>query len=132
MNKPLRHKTSRKPAQRAVYRITGYTLNPQIPYSMLSPKQREILSFALKFHKANQRFPSLKEICEGKIGGHLVANSERNSRSNVAEILDRLVAYGYLGRCVKSGYNCWLTVEETKMAIEYQDRFKSKHGKSSF
>lgn len=131
MNKPLRHKTSRKPAQRAVYRITGYTLNPQIPYTMLSATQRIILDFALKYHEAHQDFPSAKQICEGKINGELAIDKKRNSPSNVCEILDRLVAYGYLGRCIKSGVSRWLTVEETEAAIEYQNRFKSKHGKSS-
>ena len=131
MNKPLRRKTSRKPAQRAVYRITDYTLHEQIPYTMLSLTQRKILNFVLKYHEAHQIFPSAKQICEGKINGEFAIDKKRNSPSNVCEILDRLVENGHLGRCIKSGYSCWLTVEETEMAIEYRDRFKSKHGKSS-
>jgi hypothetical protein len=128
MNKPLRHKTSRKPA----YRITDYTLHEQIPFTMLSPTQRIILSFVLKYHDAHQSFPSAKQICEGKINGEFAIDKKRNSPSNVCEILDRLVAYGHLGCCIKSGKNHWLTVEETEIAIENRDRFKSKHGKSSF
>ena len=132
MNKPLRHKTSRKPAEHAEYRIYNYKLNPQTPYALLSTTQREILNFALKFHEAYQIFPTTRQICEGEIDGQLVTNSKRNSPSNVSEILNRLVECGHLGRCIKSKRTQYLTVQETELAIENQNRFKLKHGKSSF
>ena len=131
MNKPLRHKTSRKPAEHTALRIYNYRLNPQIPHSMLTTTQREILSFALKFHEAYQIFPTTRQICEGEINGSLAIDKKRNSPSNVSEILNRLVECGHLGRCIKSDRTQYLTVEETEMAIENQNRFKSKHGKSS-
>jgi hypothetical protein len=128
VNKQLRHKPKRQPAQRAVYRIEGYILNPQIPKSMLSPTQRKILKFVKEYHKANEIFPTLSQICKGRIEGEFAADKMRSSRSSVAEILDRLVEYGHLGRCTKSGYTQWLTVEDTEIALANKRSFKAKHG----
>ena len=60
----------------------------------LTPKQKEVYDFYKEFWKVEQRCPSLREVCEGRINNKQILE-QRAARSTAYAIVNHLVSKNY-------------------------------------
>ena len=61
----------------------------------LTAKQKDVLDFIQKFWEIENRCPSLREICEGRINNTQILE-RRSARSTAHAIINHLVSKNYL------------------------------------
>lgn len=61
----------------------------------LTPKQAEVLQFLKMYCKHYGYYPTVREVCAGKVDGHQVLEG-RQAQSNIHRIMNSLEKKGYL------------------------------------
>ena len=99
--------------RRKSYRLIFYNLKCQVPHSMLTPPQQEVMRFIEVYFERYGRFPSLRAIACGEIDSKQITKTKRSNLENIAEILDRLFEQGWIGKAEKQNKGCWTTRAES-------------------
>lgn len=67
----------------------------------LTPRQQQVLAFIIAYHKETGVYPTVREICAGKIDGKQ-ALKKMTAQSNAHRIINCLVRKGYIIKEINS------------------------------